>query len=160
MEPITHAETVHVAAGPEQVYALVSNVTRTGEWSPICQSCWWDADALTDGAPRVGSGFTGRNVTPDRTWETHSTVVAAEPGRLFAWQVGDGLVRWTYSLAPVGGGTDLTESWEFLPLGLETFRARFGEQADHEIEVRTRAAHEGIPRTLAAIRAIAQGERS
>ncbi|MEO3939080.1 SRPBCC family protein [Dermatophilaceae bacterium Soc4.6] len=158
---LTHTETVRVAASPEQVYALVTDIARTGEWSPICQSCWWDEGALVDGAPRVGSGFTGRNVTPDRTWETHSTVIAADPGKAFAWEVGEGLVSWAYTMAPVEDAselTELTESWAFLPAGLELFRTRFGERAEHEITVRAEAAHAGIPVTLAAIRAVAERE--
>ena len=53
---------------------MVSDVTRMGEWSPVCKACWWD-----DGdSPRVGAWFTGRNELPERTWETRSEVVAAE----------------------------------------------------------------------------------
>jgi len=155
---LTHTESVRVAVSPEQVYALVTDIARTGEWSPICRTCWWDEEPAVGGGPRVGSGFTGRNVTPGRTWETHSTVVAADPGRAFAWEVGEGFVRWAYAMTPVDGGTQLTESWEFLPAGLEMFRSRFGEQAEHEIAVRAEAAHSGIPRTLAALKAVAEGD--
>ena len=63
---LTYAETAVVAATPQQVYDLVSDVTRTGEWSPICRECWWDEG---DG-PRVGAWFTGRNEVPGRTWQT------------------------------------------------------------------------------------------
>ena len=59
------------------MYSAVSDVTRTGEWSPVCQECWWDEG---DG-PVVGAHFTGRNVLPERTWETRSEVVAAERRR-------------------------------------------------------------------------------
>lgn len=138
---------------PERLYDLVSDVTRTGEWSPICRACWWDEG---DG-PRVGARFTGRNEVPGRTWETRSRVVAADRGREFAWEVGEGYVRWGYRLAAVPGGAELTESWEFLPAGLAMFREKYGEQAQQQIEERTRAAHEGIPATLAAIKRIVEG---
>jgi hypothetical protein len=143
---------VVVASSPEELYDLVADVTRTGEWSPVCRACWWD-----EGTPgEVGSWFTGRNEVPGRTWETRSQVVAAERGREFAWLVGGRLVRWGFTLAPVAEGTRLTETWEFLPAGLQFFREKYGEDAQRQIEDRTRAAHEGIPATLAAIKRIAE----
>jgi hypothetical protein len=157
----THSQSIEIAAAPAEVYALVSDVTRTGEWSPVCTACWWDeADAPAPGAsPRIGAHFTGRNETPDRSWETRSQVVVADPGREFAWVVGQGFVRWAYTLEPArdGAATVLTESWEFTPEGQAAFAQRYGDDADAEIEARTAMAHEGIPATLAAIRRIAEG---
>lgn len=152
VENLTHSSSVVVRATPEAVYDLVSDVTRTGEWSPQCRACWWDEG---DG-PRVGAWFTGRNEVPTRTWETRSQVVAADRGREFAWVVGGKLVRWSFSMEPVDEGTRLTESWEFLPAGIELFHERYGEVAEEQIADRTRAAHEGIPQTLDAIRRIAE----
>jgi hypothetical protein len=152
MADLQMSESIFIAASPEQVYALVSDVTRTGEWSPICKACWWDEG---DG-PEVGAWFTGRNETPERTWETRSQVVAATPGRSFAWQVNGDLVYWAYTMKPRDGGTLLTESWKVLPAGIAAFRERFGEQAEAELEARRLAAETGIPATLAAIKAIAE----
>ena len=152
--PRTHADSIVVRTTPDKLYALVSDVTRTGEWSPICQECWWD-----DGAgPRVGAWFTGRNVTPDRTWETRSQVVAADPGREFAWMVGQGYARWGFLLeqGDESGTTKLTETWEFTRAGLEVFIERYGDDAPHQVENRTDAARTGIPATLAAIKRIAE----
>jgi Polyketide cyclase / dehydrase and lipid transport len=146
------SDSVVVARPPEDVYALVSDVTRTGEWSPTCAACWWDEGA----GPRPGSWFTGRNVTPQRTWETRSQVVAADPGREFTWVVGDGLVRWSYLLEPRDGGTLLTETWDFLPAGLAFFAEKYGEDAAAQVEERRRSAYDGIPRTLAALKAVAE----
>ncbi len=146
------SESVHVAAAPEALYALVSDVTRMGEWSPICKACWWDEG---DG-PRVGAWFTGRNETPERTWETRSRIVAADPGRRFAWQVNKGWVHWQYDFEPDGDGTRLTESWEFLPAGIAGFHERFGADAEAQIRQRTEAARTGIPATLAAIKKAAE----
>ncbi|MBB3677539.1 SRPBCC family protein [Modestobacter versicolor] len=148
----THSDSIVVRVTPEELYDLVSDVPRTGEWSPVCRACWWDEGA----SGQVGDWFTGRNETPARTWETRSQVVAAERGREFAWQVGAGVVRWGYTLEPVPGGTRLTESWEFLPAGHDVFRERYGDQAEAQVADRTRAAREGIPATLAAIKRIAE----
>ena len=152
MSELRHSESITVAASPEQVYDLVADVTRTGEWSPICAACWWDEGA----SGRVGDWFTGRNVTPDRTWETRSRVVAADRGREFAFVVGGSYVSWRFTFTPVDGGTEVTESWEFLPDGLAKFAQRYGDTAQEQIDRRTRDAHEGIPVTLAAIKRIAE----
>jgi hypothetical protein len=152
MDSLTHSGSIVVRSSPEALYDLVSDVTRTGEWSPVCTACWWDEGQSAS----VGAWFTGRNEVPGRTWETRSQVVAAERGREFAFLVGGRLVRWGFTFAPVEGGTELTESWEFLPAGQELFAERYGEDAQRQIEDRTRAAHEGIPATLAAIQRIAE----
>jgi Polyketide cyclase / dehydrase and lipid transport len=146
------SDSIEIALEPDELYALVSDVTRMGDWSPICRACWWDEG---DG-PRVGAFFTGRNETPQRTWETRSQVVAAEPGREFAWEVNGGWVRWGFSFEPADTGTRLTESWTFQPMGLDGFRERYGDQADAQITERTEAAHRGIPETLAAIKHTAE----
>ncbi len=147
------SESIDVAVPPDELYALVSDVTRMGGWSPVCRACWWDEG---DG-PRVGAWFTGRNELPERTWETRSQVVAADPGREFAWEVNNGWVRWGYTFEPTdGGGTRLTESWEFLPAGIAGFHERWGEKADAHIEHRRELARTGIPATLAAIKKTAE----
>ena len=152
MPDLTHSDSVVVAAGPEELYDLVSDVTRTGEWSPVCVACWWDEGATG----RAGDWFTGRNVTPERTWETRSLVAVADRGREFAWLVGGSRARWGYTLEPVEGGTRLTESWAFLPDGLAFMAERYGADAPAQVEARVRAAHEGIPVTLAAIKRVAE----
>lgn len=152
LNPRTYSESIEIDASPEAVYALVSDVTRTGEWSPVCQECRWEEE----GGARAGARFTGRNVTPERTWETTSTVLAADEGREFAWKVGQDFVRWAYRMEPAAGGTKLTESWEFTATGLEFFVSRFGDDAPGAIEHATKAAHEGIPATLQAIKGIAE----
>lgn len=154
MSELEFEDSVLIARSPEVLYDLVSDVTRTGEWSPICKSCWWDeGDGL-----RQGAWFTGHNETLDRTWETRSQVSVAAPGREFSWLVGGAWVRWSYTMKPALHGTQLTESWEFLPAGIALFHERYGDAAESEIEIRTTAAHRGIPATLAAIKRIAEAD--
>jgi hypothetical protein len=147
------SDSIVVDVDADQLYGLVADVTRMGEWSPQCRVCWWDEG---DGGG-VGACFTGRNDDGKRTWETRSRVVVADPGREFAWVVNDGWVRWGFTIEPVDGGTRLTESWVFQPEGIEGFRQRFGDRADEQIETRSQAAKHGIPVTLAAIKRTAEG---
>ncbi|MBG6214781.1 hypothetical protein RCH23_002794 [Cryobacterium sp. CAN_C3] len=148
-----HQESVMVEASAETLYDMVSDITRTGEWSPVCTTCWWDDEAK---AGQVGAWFTGRNELPHRTWETRSQVEVAERGRKFAWVVGGSFVRWGFTLTPADTGTILSEYWEFLPGGIAMFEEKFGDQADFQITDRTQQALDGIPKTLAAIKQIAE----
>ncbi|HUZ09192.1 MAG TPA: SRPBCC family protein [Acidimicrobiales bacterium] len=152
MSDLSYSESITVARSAESLYDMVSDVTRMGGWSPVCKACWWDEG----GSPRVGAWFTGRNETPERTWETRSEVVVAEPGKEFAFVVGGSFVRWGYTFTPVEGGTEVTESWELLPGGVTMFGERFGPDAQAQIVSRTEAAHSGIPLTLAAIKRAAE----
>ncbi len=154
MSSLQYSESIVVARSPEALYDMVSDVTRMGEWSPICTACWWD-----DGdGPRVGAWFTGRNELPERTWETRSQVVAADRGREFAFEVNSGWVRWGYTFTAVDSGTQVTESWEFLPAGIAGFHDGYGSGAEVQIANRTEAAHRGIPVTLAAIKKAAEAD--
>ena len=149
----THERSIVIEATPEALYDLVSDITRTGEWSPVCTACWWD-DA--DEAGRVGAWFTGQNELPERTWQTRSQIAAAERGREFAWIVGGSFARWGFTFDHAGSATKLTESWAFLPSGIAMFQEKYGDRAAAEIDERTRQAHDGIPRTLATIKRIAE----
>ena len=148
----TLSDTIFITRSPEELYDMVSDVTRMGEWSPIVETCWWE-----DGeGPREGAWFGGRNVTPERTWETRSLVEVARRGEEFAFVVGGSWTRWSYRFDAVEGGTEVTETWEFLPGGVERFAERFGEDAENQLAQRREAARVGIPATLAAIKAAAE----
>ncbi|UCZ60635.1 SRPBCC family protein [Mycolicibacterium phocaicum] len=153
MTDLTFSDSVVIDSDPESLYALVSDVTKMGQWSPQCKECWWEDE---DGGPVAGAWFKGRNETGDRTWETRSQVVVAEPGREFVWEVNGGWVRWGFTLDPVDAGTRLTQSWEFLPAGIAGFHERWPDYADEQIVLRTKYAKEGIPQTLAAIKKTAE----
>jgi hypothetical protein len=156
MTSLHYSESILVACSAEAVYDMVSDVTRMGEWSPICKACWWD-----DGdGPRPGAWFTGRNELPERTWETRSQVVAADRGREFAFVVGGSWVRWGYTFEAVDGGTLVTESWDFLPDGIAGFHDRYGDDARAQIADRAEAARTGIPATLAAIKKAAESKEN
>jgi len=149
----THQQSIVIEATPEALYDVVSDITRTGEWSPVCTACWWDDPCE---AGQIGAWFTGRNELPERTWETRSQIAAADRGREFTWIVGGSFVRWSFTFDPDGNATKLTESWQFLPTGIAMFQEKYADQAAAEIDARTRQVQDGIPRTLAAIKRIAE----
>jgi hypothetical protein len=103
------AESVVVDAEPSEVYAAVADVRRMARWSPECFATWvWSRR----GGQAVA--FVGFNRRGPLLWFTTCRVVVAEPGEEFAFDVttfGMPVSRWTYRLAPVPEGTELTEHW-------------------------------------------------
>jgi uncharacterized protein YndB with AHSA1/START domain len=119
-----------MAAPPEKIWDLVSDVTKIGRYSPETFEAEW-----LDGAtgPAVGAKFRGhvkRNGKGPIYWTT-CTVTVCDPGREFAFGVGTGdkppLNVWGYVLEPKGDGTDVTESFNLAPtLPLRVYWTLFG----------------------------------
>ena len=105
---------ITIAADPNRVYEVVSDVTRMGEWSPECVEGRW-----LDGAtgPVVGARFQGRNKHGRARWSNKPFVTAAERGREFSFVVrhlGRDMTKWTYRFEPASEGTRVVESFEML----------------------------------------------
>jgi len=101
MTELAYADSIFIARPADELFDMVSDVTRMGEWSPVCQAGWWDEGETL----RVGAWVTGRNEMPDLSWETRSEVVVAERGREFALIVGGTRIRWGYTFTTVESGT-------------------------------------------------------
>ncbi|MCP4434628.1 MAG: SRPBCC family protein [Actinomycetia bacterium] len=145
--------TEHIEATPDAVWALVSDITRTGEFSPETFEAEWLGGATE---PDVGVKFRGhvlRNGRPPAYW-TVCRITSCEPGRVFAFDVlgpGDRVMNsWRYELEPSGSGTDVTESFR-LPANLPTkaYWALFGR-------ARGKTNERGMRETLGRIRAVAE----
>ena len=100
-----------IVAPADHVWSLVSDVTRMGEWSPETSACTW-----MGGAERaeVGRKFKGTNQFGKKRWSTVCTVIAAEPGREFAFRVKAGpfnVADWTYHFEPTETGCKVRETW-------------------------------------------------
>ena len=143
-----------MAADPEIVWDLVSDVTRIGEFSPETFEATWLRGA--SGAA-VGSYFKGhvkRNGIGPVYW-TKCKVEHCVPGEDFGFvvMVGDREVNhWRYQLAPVGDGTEVTESFR-----LET---RAWSKAYWTLLgwARGKTNERGMRQTLERIKAIAESE--
>jgi hypothetical protein len=104
---------LRVDASTDVLYALVSDVTRTPEFSPEIVRCSW-----LDGAhgPAVGARFEAVNRTSGgRSWKNKPVVRVADPGREFAFARTEpfaGTIVWRYRFERDGSGTLITESYE------------------------------------------------
>ncbi len=144
--------TVRMSATPEAIWSLVSDVTRTGEFSPETFEAEWLGGAT---APAVGARFRGhvnRNNTGVKYWTT-CRVTACEPGRVFAFDVLGGsraVNSWRYELTPAEGGTDVTESFRLAPaLPMRLYWLLLGWS-------RGRTNREGMRTTLERIRSVVE----
>ncbi|WP_407342751.1 SRPBCC family protein [Pengzhenrongella phosphoraccumulans] len=125
--PLSVSVSTMVAASPETIYDLITDVTRMGEWSPETVEARWMGGATT---ARPGARFVGTNVLGGLTWSTKPTVVTAERGVRFAFQVpGASGPLWSYDFDRADGGTRVTESMTQTkpsPAVIRWMRARAG----------------------------------
>jgi len=109
------SQQIVISTSPGRIYGLVSDLPRMGEWSPECERVEW-ADGATVAAR--GARFVGHNRGgPFRLmrWSRRGRVLAADPGREFAFVTEEGgreSTVWRYRFEPVDEGTRVTESYE------------------------------------------------
>ena len=147
--------TVEIDAPPEEVYALVTDISRMGEWSPECRSCSWKGGVTS---PAVGARFKARNKgRRGPSWYNTPTVTVADPGRTFAFNrsgPGIGSYTWTYELEPTERGTRLTESYDVdrpLPKVMSWMTEKWVGSSDRDADLR-----QGMETTLERIKAAAE----
>jgi len=144
----------NIAAPPEAVWALISDVRRMGEFSPENVGCEWIGDRRE---PVVGARFRGTNRNGKRQWKTVCKVVQSEPARVFAFEVkaaGLRVARWEYRFDPTdAGGCRVAETWIDQRGKLATW---LGGPVSG---VRNRAGHNraGMVTTLERVAATAEG---
>lgn len=107
----TAQSSIEIAAPPELVYEIVSDVTKLPEWAAETYRCEWLGEAT---GPTVGARFRGMNENQGRRWPTTAKVTAAEAGKRFAFRVhgvpGLPTAQWRYDIEPTADGCRVTES--------------------------------------------------
>jgi uncharacterized protein YndB with AHSA1/START domain len=117
IRPLGSEVSVHVDAPVADVWDLVSDVTRIGEFSPETFEARWTRGST---GPEVGASFKGhvrRNGVGPTYWSP-CQVTRCVPGEVFEWAVGTDsttLNNWGYRLAPEGDGTRVTEYFRIEP---------------------------------------------
>jgi len=106
---------VDVAATPAQVWSVLAEPTRVGEWSHECHSVSW-----VDGhsAAVVGARFRGNNEVRGFKWSRTCTITELEPERLLVYRTSGGVppdsTEWSFRLEPVDSGTRISQSFRIL----------------------------------------------
>jgi uncharacterized protein YndB with AHSA1/START domain len=113
--PRTGEVEVVVRAAPDDVYAVVADVTRISEWSHECHSAAW-----LDGAtgPALGARFRGSNKVNRFGWSRVCTITELEPGRRFGYRTSGGTpsdsTAWSFEFDPHPDGTRVVQRYEIL----------------------------------------------
>ena len=141
---------VRIAGPRERVWALVTDITRMGEWSPEATGGRWEDSP----GPALGARFVGGNRHGPIRWRTHCRVTECEPPSRFTFVVRENRMAWGWVLEPDGDGTLLTQWREHLapppwPVRLLVASGLLGRD-------RERAMVDGMRRTLDAVRATAE----
>lgn len=106
---------VTVDAGIDEVWDVVRDVTRVGEWSHECVGATWLGGA--DG-PTPGARFRGRNRAGVFRWGRVCEIVSADPHELVWITVPTALYpdssEWRITLTEVDGGTRIAQQFRVL----------------------------------------------
>lgn len=121
MTETTGSASIEINASPEAVYGILTDLSRISELSPECYKAEWEGDST---APAVGASYRGYNRAGDNEWDIAVNVVAAEPGRAWAFEVPspDAPTQWSYAIEPTDGGCRVTESFDAPVLAEERFQ--------------------------------------
>ncbi|GAA5703532.1 hypothetical protein SM007_34565 [Streptomyces avermitilis] len=156
---------IEVAAPPERVWRLVSDISTSARYSPELQWVEW-----LDGAegPAVGACFVGRNSNAGLgEWQSVSRIAEFVEPLSFRWEVvreddrnGEALTVWTYTLAPAadGSSTRLRHGMRIGPARgpLQEFVASAPEREERIVGGRLAQLRAGIEATLAGVKAEAE----
>ena len=123
MMMIKQSTSIVINRPASEVFAVVTDVTRMGEWSPECTAARWVAPAS---GPAMGATFEGDNVASLgpitlKKWTTTSEISELVPDRVFEF-IAEDITTWRYELVEQDGATTLTESFSHAPFtGMQGF---------------------------------------
>lgn len=147
--PLTAA--AEIAAPPRAVWQVVSDVRRTGQWSPECRR------VVPLGPVRAGCWLLGINHRRRVWWVTLSRIGRFAHQQEIAWRVVTNGAVWSYQLSATPSGTRVAET-RVTPAGVGRVAGWFtrmflGGQRDHDDELEA-----GMARGLQQIKAIAESQ--
>lgn len=99
--------TIDIDAAPKDVWTIVSDLKRMGEWSPQCATM-----RVLGGPVREGTKTINVNRRGLLVWPTRSKVIRFEPNKSIAFRITDNRTIWSYELESTGSGTRVTERRE------------------------------------------------
>jgi uncharacterized protein YndB with AHSA1/START domain len=110
------SSSVEIAAPPERVYGLITDLGSMAELAAETSTMTWKKGSSA--AP--GSVFVGTNDNGKRKWSTTCTVTDADAGHRFAFEVHSvariPVSRWQYEIEATPTGCRVTEStWDKRP---------------------------------------------
>lgn len=101
-------ESIDIDATPAQVWSVISDLQRMGEWSPQCKKM-----IIRGGTVGLGTKTININRRGPLVWPTTSKVVRFTPNQEIAFRVAENRTVWSYTITPPNGsGVTVTERRE------------------------------------------------
>lgn len=140
-----------IAAPPDKVWSLITDVSRMPDWSPELLRMV----PLKRGGMRRGQWYLGLNRRKAVVWPTRNVVAVLEPGRTVAWDTTSSGARWIWEIEPSGEGTHVVHRRPVparLTLVSRVFAPLFlGGSVEHADELEA-----GMATTVQRLKAIAE----
>ena len=134
----------------DELYDLVSDLPRMGEWSPENTGGRWVNGAA---GPVVGARFKGSNKKGLAKWSTDVVVTVAEPGERFSFDVTRGPMKisnWDYRFEQQGGITSVVETWTDHRAARDRHDRRLADRGRATVPITTGETMEATLANLAA----------
>lgn len=141
-----------VAASPERVWELLTDLRRMPAWSPELVRML----PLKPGGLRVGQWYLGLNRRKAVVWPTRSVVAVLEPGRTLAWDTRSSGARWIWEIAPDGADGTRVVHRRPVPEGMTRLGRVFAAIALGGAEAHTDELEAGMRQTVARLAAAAE----
>ncbi|MDF3310402.1 SRPBCC family protein [Rhodococcus sp. T2V] len=143
---------IDIDATPQDVWAVVSDLKRMGEWSPQCRKM-----RVLGGVVEAGTKTVNINRKGFLVWPTTSKVVKFQPNKAIAFRILENRTIWSYELEPTASGTKVIERRE-APTGTSKVsqflvKTVLGGNEDFEVDLVN-----GMNTTLARIKSAAEGK--
>ncbi|WP_439031532.1 SRPBCC family protein [Gordonia terrae] len=100
-------ESIDIDATPEQVWSVISDLKRMGEWSPQCKKM-----IVRGGTVELGTKTININRRGPLVWPTTSKVVRFTPNQELGFRVAENHTIWSYTITPKDAGVTVTERRE------------------------------------------------
>lgn len=98
---------IDINASPQDVWAIIADLQRMGEWSPQCKKMKVIGGTVREGAKTLNINRKGLLV-----WPTTAKVVRFEPNKSVAFRIAENRTIWSYNIEATETGTKLTERRE------------------------------------------------
>lgn len=165
-ESVSAVARIEVACAPAQAWALITDVTRIGEFSPECIDARW----IEGSGPSVGARFEGTNRVGNDdyefVWIRPCTITAADEPKHFAYTVGDRYdgspaSEWDFAIEPAGDGCAITQTFRHVPDGITGVRVSADAEPDRAAEIiqaRLVELRRGMTETLGRMKAVLEDD--
>ena len=144
-------ESIDIDATPEQVWEVISDLKRMGEWSPQC------VKMIVRGPVGLGTKTINVNRHGPLVWPTTSKIVRFSPNQELGFRVAENRTVWSFQLEPTADGGTLVTHRRETPHGISAISKAMTAVALGGPDAFVAELLEGMSRTLERVKAELEG---